>query len=238
MAAASDSGPAGWSLHAVEGDRRTCWLCRRGVPARALFCPHCGAVQPGQAGDPFALFGLDRRFDLDGEALARHYATLQRMLTPERLAVKSAHERRVALDLDQALAAAYEILRDPLRRARCLLTLAGMDAAAPLLAPVSASAPTDPPDDSAQGYGSSAAERLPTDPAALDALVTGTADGAALDRVAHLALHEMESCIHALSTAFRAGRLGEAQAILTRLDALEATAARARSRRSALAATG
>lgn len=227
MGAESESGSAGRGLQALDGDRRDCWLCRRSVPECALFCPHCGAVLPGQSNDPFALFGLERRFDLDVESLTRHYATLQRMLTPERLAVKSTHERSVAQDVLSQLSVAYGVLRDPIRRATALLTLAGV----PLSGPLTGLEPFVQQDDSDPVP---ATDRLPEDALNLQSLVESAGNGAALDQLAHRALHEMEACIHALSVAFRSSRLGEAQAILVRLELLESTSARIRSLRSGL----
>ncbi|HAX91890.1 MAG TPA: hypothetical protein DCY07_06765, partial [Rhodospirillaceae bacterium] len=68
-----------------------CWLCQKGTSLRALFCQHCGTIQPVRALDHFARLGLERRIDVDSELLERQYASYKRTLAPEPRCVYRMH---------------------------------------------------------------------------------------------------------------------------------------------------
>jgi len=78
--------------------------------------------------DHFALFGLPRRQALDLEQLEARYRALQAQAHPDRFAHGSAAEKRRAEQLTARINEAWQTLKDPLRRARYLLELAGHDA--------------------------------------------------------------------------------------------------------------
>jgi molecular chaperone HscB len=100
-----------------------CWFCQKALSPRALFCNHCGAIQPVRALDHFARLGLERRVDLEMETLDRQYAVMQRTLDPERFAIRTPTERTHAMKQMQALDEAYATLRDPVARGRYWLKL-------------------------------------------------------------------------------------------------------------------
>ncbi len=210
----------GWSGFAIDGDLHSCWLCQRSVTAKALRCSSCGAVQPFHDLNHFALFGLEPRFDLDLETLDRNYAAARRTLDPERLAVKTPKAGMLAHRYTEALATAYETLRNPVSRARYLLTL--LDAEAKAGGEPAPSAVE--PDSGRDGI-------LRPDFDALAKAVATATDCPTVDRLGAQAIRDMENCIHALSTAFRAGRIGEARLVLAHLDRLESLSAAARQRR-------
>ena len=95
-----------------------CWLCQKPVSTRALFCHHCGSVQPVRAIDHFARLGLERRVDVDLELLDRQYASFCRTLDPQRFLIRGMGERNHAAKQMEALNEAYDTLRDPLKRGR------------------------------------------------------------------------------------------------------------------------
>lgn len=74
----------------------------------------------------FTLFGLPPSFELDAPALEARYLALQRETHPDRFALADDAERRRAVERNAAVNAAYRTLKDPLLRARHLLTLAGI----------------------------------------------------------------------------------------------------------------
>jgi len=86
---------------------------------------------PGFAADlsdsHFALFGLPARFELDETELAMRYRELQRAVHPDRYAGGSPLERRLALQRAAQINEAFQVLKDPLRRARYLLSLHGVE---------------------------------------------------------------------------------------------------------------
>ncbi|HUY68521.1 MAG TPA: molecular chaperone DnaJ [Alphaproteobacteria bacterium] len=106
----------------VHGDLH-CWLCQKQVSSRALFCHHCGTIQPVRAIDHFARLGLERRIDIDPEQLEHQYAALGRTLDPQRFMIRGIGERGHAAKQLEALNRAYEVLREPLRRGRYWISL-------------------------------------------------------------------------------------------------------------------
>ena len=80
----------------------------------------------GEKNNPFERFGLTPAFDLDEGRLAERFRALQRAVHPDQYSHASDHERRQAVERAAAVNTAYQILRNPLRRARCLLALQGV----------------------------------------------------------------------------------------------------------------
>ncbi len=75
----------------------------------------------------FQLFGLSVRYQLDGAQLERHYLTLQAQVHPDKFVHLSEAERRVSAQWATRVNEAYQTLKHPLRRARYLLSLHGID---------------------------------------------------------------------------------------------------------------
>ena len=192
----------------ITGAMQPSWLCSRSVSARALFCHGCGAVLPPRELDHFARLNLECRFNIDLEQLGRQHAGLTRALDPDRFVARGARQQAHARAQAEAMTAAYEVLRDPVRRARYLLEMLGIERVA--------ASPAD-------------------DPAAMDLRgdLAAAPDAAAVDRVALDVVHRIEACIRDLSIAFRTGLTGNAARVLARLEDLEAIAEAARERRAA-----
>jgi molecular chaperone HscB len=106
----------------ANGDSH-CWLCQKPVSTRALFCHHCGTIQPVRDIDHFARLGLERRIDIDMEVLEKQYHALSRTLDPQRFIIRGIGERGHAAKQLEALNLSYECLRDPLQRGRYWLQL-------------------------------------------------------------------------------------------------------------------
>lgn len=101
-----------------------CWSCHGPVAAGELFCAACDAVQPPGQVDHFTRLGIAREFRVDGAEVDRKYFDLQRRLHPDRFATRTPRERALSQQQATSLNAAYEVVKDPLRRADCLLKLA------------------------------------------------------------------------------------------------------------------
>lgn len=77
--------------------------------------------------DHFALFGLPRQYAIDLQELDQLYREVQTRVHPDRHVNLSDTERRLAMQWSTQANEAYQTLRQPLRRARYLLHLAGID---------------------------------------------------------------------------------------------------------------
>ena len=71
----------------------------------------------------FELFGMPVGFRVDSAELASRYRDLQKVVHPDRYAASGEQIQRMSLQSATMVNEAYEILRDPLKRARYLLTL-------------------------------------------------------------------------------------------------------------------
>ncbi len=76
--------------------------------------------------DPFAVLGLEPRFDVDVASLEARFRERSREIHPDRFANAPASERAQALIRTRALNDAYQVLRRPQSRAEHLLTRAGL----------------------------------------------------------------------------------------------------------------
>lgn len=75
----------------------------------------------------FQLFGLPENYRLDSARLDQQYHALQTQVHPDKHATLSEAERRVSMQWATRANEAYQVLRNPVTRARYLLSLHGMD---------------------------------------------------------------------------------------------------------------
>ena len=75
----------------------------------------------------FELMGLPAAFAVDTSKLERGYRDLQSRVHPDKFAAAPAAEKRVAMQWATRANEAYRTLRDPVARARYLLSLEGFD---------------------------------------------------------------------------------------------------------------
>jgi molecular chaperone HscB len=104
-----------------------CWSCHVAQNDLTLFCSHCSKIQPATAGDFFQVFGLERAFQIDLDALETTFHRLSRKLHPDRFARASELEREWSLGDTALLNDAYRTLKDPLHRTEYLLKLEGAE---------------------------------------------------------------------------------------------------------------
>ena len=71
----------------------------------------------------FEIFSISPAFDIDLAALEAEYFKAQRLFHPDRFVGKSSEERSQALQKSMDVNKAYEILKNPLKRAQYLLQL-------------------------------------------------------------------------------------------------------------------
>lgn len=174
-----------------------CWGCLGALSGRALFCTHCGSIQPVRESDHFQRLGLEKRIDIDMEAMSRNYAQWQRTFSPERFVIRSHTEQTYAAKHLEAIRAAYETLHDPIRRSRYWLELqnpkeAGM--AENVLLPI--------------------VNELKSE-------FESAREAAQLDKLAHRTGQEIEFGIMKLLSSLRGQAWKEANEILASLDTME-----------------
>jgi molecular chaperone HscB len=103
-----------------------CWSCERAAGGGPQ-CESCGAILPPDAkADHFAVFGLERRYDIDAADLEARYRERSRKLHPDRFATADARARRASLAHGVQMNEARGVLKDPIRRAEYLLGLDGV----------------------------------------------------------------------------------------------------------------
>lgn len=83
-------------------------------------------VASPSSSEPFALLGVEPRFDLDKAALERAFFERSKALHPDRFANAPASERVVALARSRALNDAYQVLKRDASRAEYLLRREGL----------------------------------------------------------------------------------------------------------------
>lgn len=76
--------------------------------------------------DPFATLGIERRFDVDLRAIERTHRELSRATHPDRHSDRPPSARADALGKSVEINEAFRIVRDPVRRAEALFSLAGI----------------------------------------------------------------------------------------------------------------
>lgn len=75
----------------------------------------------------FEIFGLPISFEIDRDLLNQRYRELQRTVHPDNYANASDKERRLAVQKAAQINEAFNVLKEPLKRAQYLLELQGID---------------------------------------------------------------------------------------------------------------
>lgn len=188
-----------------------CWLCQKPVSTRALFCHHCGSIQPVRAIDHFARLNMERRVDVDLDLLDRQFAALSATLDPQRFLIRGIGERGHAQKQLEALNEAYDTLRDPVKRGRYWLKQNQQEAEQP-------------------ETGNAFVLQLRAE-------LDSAAEPAHCDRVAQKAGQAMQEGIMGLLQSLRGKDWQVANATLVQIDGLEALLEDVRQRRAGLTET-
>lgn len=174
-----------------------CWSCHETLSVRAIFCGHCGSIQPVRDIDHFQRLGLERNVDVDFERLEKNYHSLQKTFSAERFIIRGHMEKNYAAKHREAVTQAYETLRDPIRRSRYWI---GLNAENQEKMPKNASSPIV---------------------AELQDAFAASGETASLDKLAHKTGQEIEFGIIRLMASLRAQDYEMANRVLMELDDME-----------------
>ena len=75
----------------------------------------------------FQLFAIEQSFDIDLNLLSQTYQNLQKVVHPDKFAHASSQEQLLAVQKSAEINDAYQTLKQPLKRAKYILTLRGVD---------------------------------------------------------------------------------------------------------------
>ena len=88
-----------------------------------------GAARALTSSSHFELFGLPAAFSIDEAMLDKAYREIQSQVHPDRFAHAGDAERRASLQWTTRVNEAFQVLKNPVKRARHLLELQGVDVA-------------------------------------------------------------------------------------------------------------
>ncbi|XP_038697574.1 iron-sulfur cluster co-chaperone protein HscB homolog [Tripterygium wilfordii] len=106
-----------------------CWQCNA-LPETLPFlvCESCRTIQPvDHSINYFQIFGLEKKYDVEGENLESKYKNWQKKLHPDLVHSKSEKEREFAAEQSARVIDAYRTLSNRLLKAIYILKLEGVD---------------------------------------------------------------------------------------------------------------
>ncbi|HEY0707164.1 MAG TPA: Fe-S protein assembly co-chaperone HscB [Polyangia bacterium] len=104
-----------------------CWSCEKSA-GPGPFCAACGAIlPPDPAADHFRVLGVAPAYAVDLVVLEQRYKEAARKMHPDKFARADQRARRASMAHSVRLNDAWKTLRDPVKRAEYLLTLAGIE---------------------------------------------------------------------------------------------------------------
>ena len=187
-----------------------CWSCHENLSVRAMFCNHCGSIQPVRDIDHFQRMGMEKKIDLDLTNLEKNYTALQRTFNAERFIIRSQQEKTFAAKHREAIQMAFDNLRDPVSRSRYWLMMNKAEAK----------------ESSTQQNSAIISE--------LHLMYEGAVDTVQLDKLAQRTGQEIEMGIVRLLTVLRTQDWESANKVLSELDELETLITAVREKRQSL----
>ncbi len=191
-----------------------CWSCHEHLSVRAMFCNHCGCIQPVRDIDHFQRMGMEKKVDLDLTALDKNHTALQRTFHAERFIIRSQQERAFAVKHREAIQMAFDNLRDPISRSRYWLMLNRAEAK----------------ENATQQNSAILCE--------LHAMYDDAADTVQLDKLAQRIGQEIEMGIIRLLSVLRTQEWDATNNVLSELDELETLITAVREKRQSLTPHG
>ena len=122
-------GPSSSSSTKTGYPGAPCWSCDKIFdPANELFCNQCEKLQPLMHEQTyFELLGLKPSFFVDKELLERNFQALQKKIHPDKFVGKTSKEQKFAMARSSAASEAYQVMKDPIARAKYVLAMYGVE---------------------------------------------------------------------------------------------------------------
>ena len=104
---------------------KNCWSCNKEIIYKDFVCKGCGVLQKPFELDPFDIFSIDKKFEIDLKVLEEKYLELQILLHPDKFINASQEEKNFSNLHTSYVNNAFKVLRDDVSRIKVLLEYFG-----------------------------------------------------------------------------------------------------------------
>ena len=104
---------------------KNCWSCDKKIGYKDFVCNACGVLQKPFELNPFDIFSIDKKFEIDPKILEEKYLELQILLHPDKFINASQEEKNFSNIHTSFVNNAFKVLRDDVSRIKVLLEYFG-----------------------------------------------------------------------------------------------------------------
>jgi len=104
---------------------KNCWSCYKKIGYKDFVCNECGALQKPFNLNPFDIFSVDKKFEIDKKVLEKKYLELQILLHPDKFINASQEEKKFSNTHTSLVNDAFKVLDDDISRIKVLLEYFG-----------------------------------------------------------------------------------------------------------------
>ena len=104
---------------------KNCWSCDKKIGYKDFVCSACGVLQKPFELDPFDIFSIDKKFEIDTKILEEKYLELQTLLHPDKFINASQEEQSFSNAHTSSVNNAFKVLSDDISRIKVLLEYFG-----------------------------------------------------------------------------------------------------------------
>ena len=104
---------------------KNCWSCDKKIGYKDFVCNACGSLQKPFELNPFDVFSIDKKFEIDVKVLEEKYLELQILLHPDKFINSSQEEKNFSNLHTSYVNNAFKVLRDDVSRIKVLLEYFG-----------------------------------------------------------------------------------------------------------------
>ena len=104
---------------------KNCWSCNKEIAYNEFVCSVCGVLQKPFDINPFDIFSVHKKFEIDKKCLEDKYIELQRLLHPDKFINASQEEKNFSNIHTSLVNNAFNVLGDDISRIKALLEYFG-----------------------------------------------------------------------------------------------------------------